>query len=200
MKIKSKVKRIRKSYLFSAAVLVIVFLSPVLQALAINSFNEDILLLKSGMLSLDPAAEFLWRNELPVRILDAAEGLNIPENARIDGKKIHKGAFLMAQIWVESRFFPEARSRSNAQGLMQMKPSTAHLIAPQLNIEKKSTYYDVDENIRLGVTYMNDLLTEFKDLRRATLAYNIGPNGLKRGGKNEFYWTKIVKTYKLIVQ
>lgn len=75
----------------------------------------------------------------------------------------------------ESRFNPQAKSPKGAFGVMQLMPATART----LGVNR----YSLDGNIQGGVTYIKQLLDEFKgDKRLAAAAYNAGPNAVHRYG------------------
>jgi soluble lytic murein transglycosylase len=86
--------------------------------------------------------------------------------------------FLVAAVArEESNFFPGARSRAGARGLMQLMPDTARALA----LRRGLTFGDgnlLDEpasNLQLGAAYLAALLAEFPDPRLAAAAYNAGP-------------------------
>ena len=86
--------------------------------------------------------------------------------------------WVMALIRVESRFAAHAQSSRGAVGLMQLLPSTAREIAPEvgLNHFKDEDLKDPDINLHLGFHYLAKLQHEFPDDEVAVLAaYNAGP-------------------------
>jgi len=85
---------------------------------------------------------------------------------------------IMAIIKAESGFLPRAQSPRGALGLMQMLPSTARDIAPEigLQIQADDDLKDPDLNLHLGVYYVSKLEDMFPDDENAVLAaYNAGP-------------------------
>jgi len=83
----------------------------------------------------------------------------------------------------ESLFTPDARSPAGALGLMQLLPSTAKLVARRIgaNYRGKQDLLLPEKNIRLGTSYMRQLLTRFNENTvLATAAYNAGPHRVKR--------------------
>ncbi len=86
--------------------------------------------------------------------------------------------WVMAIIKVESGFMPSALSHRGAVGLMQLLPSTARDIAPEvgLQIQNDEDLKDPDINLHLGVYYLSKLEQLFPDDETAVLAaYNAGP-------------------------
>lgn len=93
-------------------------------------------------------------------------------------------AALSAVIRQESRFTPVAVSRANAQGLMQLLPSTAADLAPGTDFRRgPEQLHDPNLNVALGQDYLRWLLQRpvvDDDLLRAFAAYNGGPGWLGR--------------------
>lgn len=86
--------------------------------------------------------------------------------------------WVMAIIKTESGFLPHARSNRGAVGLMQLLPSTARDIAPEvgLQIQSDDDLKDPDTNLHLGVYYLSKLQQMFPYDDVAVLAaYNAGP-------------------------
>ena len=83
----------------------------------------------------------------------------------------------------ESAFFPKALSRSNAQGLMQVIPSTWNWMA-ELQKENPANPFDISTNIRYGSFYLNWLSKYFKDYSAdpelIISSYNRGQGYIKR--------------------
>lgn len=79
----------------------------------------------------------------------------------------------------ESLFIPDIRSRAGAIGIMQLMPATGRRAADQLDLPYRglTTLTDPASNIRLGTTYLGEMLELF-DANRvvATAAYNAGPS------------------------
>lgn len=83
-------------------------------------------------------------------------------------------ALLRAVIHAESAFNPNAISNKGAQGLMQLMPDTAS----DLGVNNA---FDAGQNIRGGAQYLGQLLKQFDgDERRATAAYNAGPQNVQK--------------------
>jgi len=86
--------------------------------------------------------------------------------------------WVMSIIKVESGFMPGALSHRGAVGLMQLLPSTAKDIAPEVGIQilNDDDLKDPDTNLHLGVYYLSKLEQQYPDDEIAVLAaYNAGP-------------------------
>ena len=106
--------------------------------------------------------------------------ISIPKE--INGKKMPAQELILAIIRQESEFDARANSYVGAQGLMQIMPSTARLVARNL----KTTYNksllkrDPSYNIKLGTYYFNSLLEDYDGVFPFAIgAYNAGPNRIK---------------------
>ena len=81
---------------------------------------------------------------------------------------------LLAIIQTESNFNPRARSPANAQGLMQLIPSTA----ARFGVKNRT---DPVQNLHGGMAYMRWLLSYFQgDLRLSLAGYNAGEHAVER--------------------
>ncbi len=91
-------------------------------------------------------------------------------------------AAVLAVMRQESRFTPVAISRSNAQGLMQLLPSTAEDLKPGADFRRNPhELHDPDLNTELGQDYLVWLLDRPAvdgDFLLALAAYNGGPGWL----------------------
>lgn len=85
--------------------------------------------------------------------------------------------FVQALVEVESTCSPVARSARGAVGLTQVRPLTARAVALANGMpwRGESMLLDPDDNLRIGLAYLNELETRFGDLRLAVAAYNLGP-------------------------
>ncbi|MGE0615586.1 MAG: lytic transglycosylase domain-containing protein [Bacteriovoracia bacterium] len=85
--------------------------------------------------------------------------------------------FLSALIRQESGFVSVARSSAGALGLMQLMPYTAKRLA---KVSKRQLLHP-STNIRVGVKYINQLLTRFdRDAELALASYNAGPQNVDK--------------------
>jgi soluble lytic murein transglycosylase-like protein len=85
-------------------------------------------------------------------------------------------ALIKAVIYVESRFNPDALSRTGARGLMQLMPATAR----ELGVKNA---FNERQNIHGGTKYLRQLLKRFRgNLSLSIAGYNAGPNAVKIHG------------------
>ncbi len=94
-------------------------------------------------------------------------------------------ALIYAFVRQESRFDPNARSRSGARGLMQLLPSTASYVAgdPRYRRGRLRFLYFPEINLDLGQRYLLYLMGQDaveNDLFRLATAYNGGPGNLAK--------------------
>ena len=87
---------------------------------------------------------------------------------------------IVAQMYLESKFDPRARSAGGARGLMQLQPATARSLGVR-------DPFDPDAGIRAGITYLGNLRQRFAgDIAPrdrtwfALAAYNIGYTRVER--------------------
>jgi len=91
------------------------------------------------------------------------------------GKHDIEVAEVMALIRQESQFFPAALSTAHAQGLMQLLPATAKLVAKKENLENYDLF-SAEDNIRLGIAFMRDIKNNYSaNFTGLAIAYNAGP-------------------------
>lgn len=84
--------------------------------------------------------------------------------------------FVDAVVRVESGYDVRAQSPKGAQGLMQLVPATA----ARFGVHNP---FDPAENVRGGVTYLSELLRQFKgDVPLTLAAYNAGEGAVERYG------------------
>lgn len=104
-------------------------------------------------------------------------------------------ALIWAVMRQESAFYPRAISVADAQGLMQVIPSTWTWLAEMLR-EAPGDPFDPATNIRYGVYYLRRLMDRFDgDLELVVAAYNRGQGNISRllqsevvnGNRDDFY-------------
>ena len=113
--------------------------------------------------------------------------ISIPQY--VNNRKIPETAFILSLIRQESEFDMRANSHVGAQGLMQLMPYTAKLVAKQAKLpySKSRLTSDPEYNINLGSHYIAGLILQYDGAYPfATAAYNAGPKRVK-------HWKKINK-------
>jgi soluble lytic murein transglycosylase-like protein len=110
---------------------------------------------------------------------------------------------ILALILAESSFRKGQVSEMGAQGLMQVKPSVGYDLAKRrgLNWKGELSLFEPAFNIQLGTLYLFELILQFKDVKKALVAYNVGEDALKlrlRSGQKPpaYFLSKVLKTYK----
>lgn len=142
---------------------------------------------------------YATRHDLPAFAMRLAEAYHSPGGGLYDaalyplapwkpegGYKIDR-ALILALIRQESRFNPEAQSRSGATGLMQLMPATASFVSGiGLYRDKREGAYALKNpqtNMAIGQNYVEDLLEHANvdaDLMSLLIAYNAGPGNLRK--------------------
>lgn len=99
----------------------------------------------------------------------------LPDNLPIEP------ALTLAITRQESQFDPTARSSANAQGLMQLLPSTANQVARGLGIKfKREMLNDPQTNLTLGSRYLRQVISGFDGSYILGVAsYNAGPGNVR---------------------
>ncbi|MDB5463458.1 MAG: transglycosylase [Phenylobacterium sp.] len=97
---------------------------------------------------------------------------NLPE-----GGGAAEPALVLGITRQESGFDPNVRSGAGARGMMQLMPSTAAILARRIGISYSPGKLDEpDYNMRLGSTYLGQLVTQFSgSYVMAAAGYNAGP-------------------------
>lgn len=140
---------------------------------------------------MNAVASICWTQggaTMAVRLAKAASARNIdidswsyPVRALPDWKQIGKPvekSLVFALSRQESEFNPTAGSKVGAQGLMQIMPATAKIIAKQYGLPYKDGKLTADPawNVKLGAAHLGDLIEDFGGSYVLTLvAYNAGP-------------------------
>ncbi len=113
--------------------------------------------------------------------------------------------FILALIAIESEFNNWSVSQQGAKGLLQIMPYVAKSVAQELGIEWSGdrTLFNPYLNVRIGITYLSQLIVDFHDVGVALTAYNYGPTYVKGLiEKNEKiphdYYDKFLAAYQSI--
>ena len=110
-------------------------------------------------------------------LADKDRVLTAARNAGIDP------SWAFAIIRAETAWQTDAQSGADARGLMQLLPSTAHMIARRSDLpyDGSASLYDPAINIPLGTQYLADLAVRFNGSPwLASAAYNAGPGNAQR--------------------
>jgi soluble lytic murein transglycosylase len=140
---------------------------------------------------MNAVADLVWGEggaTMAVRLAKASATRNIdidswgyPVRALPEWKQIGKNVekpLVFALARQESEFNPTAGSKVGAQGLMQIMPGTAKLIAKQYGLKYTNGILTSDPayNVKLGAAHLGDLISDFNGSYVLTLvAYNAGP-------------------------
>jgi hypothetical protein len=99
---------------------------------------------------------------------------------------------VLAIIHVESSFNPAAVSPVGAVGLMQLLEPTMREVATRSGLASADPR-DPVANVQAGIRYFATLVRSFSDVELALMAYNAGPNRIRRylraGEIPERFWT-----------
>ena len=116
-------------------------------------------------LTLEVMREQFFQTEVPYGPIIYREALknNLPPE------------LVAAVVEAESDFRPRLISGKNAQGLMQIIPSTGRLLGAD-------DLFDPDANVAAGAKYLRYLFDRFEDPRVVLAAYNAGEGNVERFG------------------
>lgn len=81
-------------------------------------------------------------------------------------------AIMLSIAKMESGFNQNARGGSGTVGVFQLLPATARNMG--------YNPYNLDENIKAGITYYKNMYKQFGSMELAVAAYNSGPVAVKR--------------------
>ena len=111
--------------------------------------------------------------------------------------------FLVSVILTESSFKKHEVSDSGAIGLMQLRTKAGRSMADKAGVQWSgpSTLMEPEANIRIGAAYLFEQILQFKDVKKALVAYNVGETrlrGLMRENKPlpHQYLNKVAEVYK----
>lgn len=94
----------------------------------------------------------------------------IAKKRRVDPHLVH------AVIAAESGYNPKAVSPAGAVGLMQVMPATA----ADYGVDSADALFDPGVNVDTGTRHLKRLLSKYKNMRQAIMAYNAGEGVLDR--------------------
>ena len=113
--------------------------------------------------------------------------------------------FILAIILTESTFKRDEVSSAGARGLMQVAPLTGKDVSTRAGVDwyGLSTLHEPEANVKLGTAYLFEKLLEFKDVKKALLAYNLGETRLRTMIRNKeslptTYLNKVYQNYNML--
>ena len=115
--------------------------------------------------------------EIDKRVMRKIYPLKYSESVEKYAKEYDIDKYLaFAIIKVESNFKEDAKSSSNAVGLMQIMEATAIETARKMNLDvTEEDLYNPDLNINIGLRYFTSLLEKYNNkYNLAIIAYNAG--------------------------
>ncbi|MBQ6830767.1 MAG: lytic transglycosylase domain-containing protein [Clostridia bacterium] len=97
-------------------------------------------------------------------------------------------SLIYAVIHTESHFDPQAVSKAQAKGLMQLTDNTCDWARSLLG-ETDGDVFDPETNVRYGTKILSVLCGEFSEIKTALAAYNAGIGNVRKWLKNTEYST-----------
>lgn len=102
-----------------------------------------------------------------------------------EARKHNLDPYLVAGIIRQETIFnPQARSRANALGLMQLMPATGRTVARKYSLGggriSTTDLFNPTLSIQLGTAYLSEMIDEFGRFEYAAAAYNGGPTRVSR--------------------
>ena len=93
---------------------------------------------------------------------------------------------IIAIMWHESNFNPNAISKTNDYGLMQINKGNISYLKEALGI---TDIMAPDQNICCGIYIFASIAKDYDDLHSILMCYNMGPDGLRRAHSKGIYST-----------
>jgi len=123
-----------------------------------------------------------------------------------ESKKYHYDPmFILAVILTESSFRRGQRSSAGARGLMQVQPFVGEDVANRAGVEwlGSETLYQPEANIKLGTLHLFEQILEFKDVKKAIIAYNVGESRLRSLMRRQQplprkYLNRVMENYQML--
>jgi soluble lytic murein transglycosylase len=206
---KTKDRRFRFS--FGRAIIFVLVVMVALQAALISHlFQENEFRDQKIVQQETKIKELQEKLQIINAIEDNQQGLNSNEVKQLgdviylESKRyVFDPMLIMALIITESSFRKDRVSDFGAQGLMQIMPSTAEAVARREGISwiNSADLYNPALNVKLGISYLFELIFKFKNTRDGMLAYNMGESTLVeyhhyKAEPPPHFYNKVISTYE----
>lgn len=146
--------------------------------------------------------------ELSMNILDKDEQTELVKVIWNESKKYkYNWRMIIAVVMTESSFRPNIKSTDPSYGLMQIKFNTAKSASDKvgINLEKEEDLFNITTNIRIGGFYLWEQILRFGDVKKAIVAYNLGPTKTSKISKEKKgeeistdYLEKVLRRYQYL--
>lgn len=146
--------------------------------------------------------------DLSINILEEEEQKELVAVIWDESKKYkYNWRMIVAVIMTESSFRPDITSNDPSYGLMQIKFETAKSAGDKVGIELETEedLFDITTNVKIGGFYLWEQVLRFKDVKKAIVAYNLGPTKTSRIAKEKEgeeistdYLEKILRRYEYL--
>jgi soluble lytic murein transglycosylase len=156
----------------------------------VQILSQNVQTLERRIQSLERENARLTRKlEILKVVQEHQHGFSEPEVARIAGVIDRESdrfgidpLLILAVILTESDFKRFQVSTKGAKGLMQIRPFVGRDLALRRGItwNEEAGLFDPELNVRVGTTYLFELILEFNDLTDALTAYAHGQTDLRR--------------------
>jgi soluble lytic murein transglycosylase-like protein len=105
--------------------------------------------------------------------------------------------FVIALIEVESRYDKRAKSKKGCRGLIQLSKRTSKYLVDKFKIVG-DPFYDIGNNIYLGIAYLAELIGEQRNLLKALTIYNKGYGNWINNPRISGYTHMVTKRFRYL--
>lgn len=127
--------------------------------------------------------------------LDSSDAHDMAVTATEVGKEFGLSqVFIVALIEVESRYDKRAKSKKGCKGLIQVSKRTGKYLVEKFKVVG-DPFYDIGNNVYLGIAYLAELIAEQGNLLKALTIYNKGYGGWLNNPKISGYTYAVTKRY-----
>lgn len=121
----------------------------------------------------------------------AISAINVGIETRIDP------LLFLALIEIESRYDKKAKSKKGCKGLTQVSSKIGDVISNKLNL-KNYNLYNIYDSIKIGGTFLSDLLKQFPNILIGLTIYNKGYGNWIKNPEISNYAYAIKKRYNYL--